>query len=367
MLLQNRMWMVVAALVVLGLALSACQSTGDLGATGPVPATAKPADPETAPLATATVAPTVGPGTQPAGAPGPIAGPPPATSPASHPPTATSRPQPTASPPDTPPPAPVPAEILAFGVTPPEAGPGDTVTLTWEARGERAILCPTARFVLFSEADCRPVALSGTTTFAIPPEAAGFQYIELVLRVESGAAKEAATARARVAFPCDRAWFFSGEPQAGICPRAPLTSYAAAQLFEQGMMIWLENPGRYYVLLESPVLPGADRKRVEVIDDPLEILEDTASAFEPPGGLYAPVSGFGLVWRGDVRQSPGYHRELGWALAPEFGYEAALQCDDALPSGGRSWQTCYLQGPAGRVIELHPLGGWRLLEASETP
>ena len=72
------------------------------------------------------------------------------------------------------------------------------------------------------------------------------------------------------------------------------------------------------------------------------------------------MSGFGLVWRGDVAQSPGFHQQLGWALAPEFGYDAILQCDDAVPSGGRSWQTCYLKGPGGEVIMLHPLGGWQL-------
>jgi len=34
----------------------------------------------------------------------------------------------------------------------------------------------------------------------------------------------------------------------------------------------------------------------------------------PPPGLYAPQSGFGLVWCGDVAGSPGYRERLGWAL-----------------------------------------------------
>ena len=63
----------------------------------------------------------------------------------------------------------------------------------------------------------------------------------------------------------------------------------------------------------------------------------------------------------DVRGSPGFRDGLGWALAPEFGYEAVFHCDDALPSGGRSWQTCYLAGSDGEVIVFHPLGGWYLL------
>jgi len=67
------------------------------------------------------------------------------------------------------------------------------------------------------------------------------------------------------------------------------------------------------------------------------------------------VSGFGFLWRGDVRRVSGYREELGWALAPEFGYEATWQCDDALPSGGRSWQTCYLEGPEGDAYALDRL------------
>ena len=88
---------------------------------------------------------------------------------------------------------------------------------------------------------------------------------------------------------------------------------------------------------------------------------DTSARVEPPAGFYVPVSGFGYVWRGDISATPGFRESLGWALVPEFGYEAILQCDDALPSGGRSWQFCYLRGPDARVIVLHPLGGWYLL------
>lgn len=101
--------------------------------------------------------------------------------------------------------------------------------------------------------------------------------------------------------------------------------------------------------------------QVTFISDPLEILRDTRSEISPPEGFYAPESGFGLVWRGDVKDSPGYRESLGWAIGPEFGYEAIYQCDTALPSGGRSWRFCYLKRPDDRVIVFHPLGGWYLL------
>ncbi|NIV29260.1 MAG: hypothetical protein GWN58_07050, partial [Anaerolineae bacterium] len=111
---------------------------------------------------------------------------------------------------------------------------------------------------------------------------------------------------------------------------------------------------------DAPLYEDSERNKLDLINDPLEITGDTSSEFQAPEGLHAPVSGFGLVWRGDIAQSPGFHEQLGWGLAPEFGYDAILQCDNAAPSGGRSWQTCYLKGPDDEVIMLHPLGGWQL-------
>jgi hypothetical protein len=249
-------------------------------------------------------------------------------------------------------------EVITFYVSPVEALPGDQVTLRWEARGDRATLCPTARYVLFTSDDCWQVPLSGTADFTIPPEAASFQYVDFILTVETDAPAAPVTGQVSVALKCDTTWFFSDEPQAGICPLEPIYSYAAAQAFEQGMMVWLEEPGRYYILQDTSLQEDAERNKLDIISDPLDIERDTSSEIQPPPGLYAPVSGFGLVWRGDVAQSPGFREQLGWALAPEFGYDAILQCDDARPSGGRSWQTCYLRGPEGEVFVLHPLGGW---------
>ena len=306
---------------------------------------------------------------------------PPATSPpgptasqpvaSSTPSGAQTQPSPTAVPAatDTPVPAQEPAstatpaapEITSFEVSPAAVDPGDTVTLAWQAQGTSAELCPSSRYVLFTNDDCRPAALTGSTTFEIPPEAAGFQYVDFILTVERQGRPEKATSQVSVALKCERTWFFSDTPQAGICPREPVQSPAAAQRFERGRMIWLENPGRYYILHEATLLDDATRKRLDVINDPLEITRDTSAEVQAPPGLYAPVSGFGLIWRGDVAQSPGFRDALGWALAPEFAYEATWQCDDARPSGGRSWQTCYLQGPEDEVIALHPLGGWHLL------
>ena len=338
---------------VASLLLAGCGGMSGVGLETASPAvTAEVVDVHATP--TATVAPSDTPGwtaAQPTQTAAPTAGP-----------ASTAAPLPTATPQPTPTSAPNGPEVITFSVSPAEARPGDTVTLSWEARGDRATLCPTARYIFFTSDDCWQVPLSGTADYAIPPEAASFQYVDFVLTAETDAPAANVTAQASVALKCATTWFFSDEPQAGICPLDPLHSYAAAQTFERGTMIWLEEPGRYYLLHDTPLQEDEDRNRLDIISDPLDIVRDTSSEIEAPPGLYAPVSGFGLVWRDDVAQSPGFREELGWALAPEFGYGAILQCDDARPSGGRSWQTCYLEGPEGNVLVLHPLGGWDLWE-----
>jgi len=280
--------------------------------------------------------------------------------------TPTVRPEAIPSPAPTPAETPVNPQILTFEVTPTEVDPGDTVTLTWEASGDWATLCPSARFVLFSSDDCQQVPLSGETTFTIPLETAGFQFVNFLLSVQARDVSDPQVWQASVALKCHTTWFFSDEPQAGICPAEPLRSYAAAQRFEHGTMIWLEQLGRYVILDETLVHEQDVRKQVHFVHDPLDIIQDSSAEMDPPKGFYAPVSGFGLVWRGDVSNSPGYRETLGWALAPEFGYEAVFQCDDALPSGGRSWQTCYLKGPDDEIIVFPPLGGWNLLEEQDS-
>jgi hypothetical protein len=136
------------------------------------------------------------------------------------------------------------------------------------------------------------------------------------------------------------------------------------------MMIWIEQLGRYIILDQVSLRSHDMRRPVYTINEPLDIVRDTsAEAITPPLRLYAPESEFGLIWRGDISNSPDYREVLGWAFAPEFGYEAVWQCDNGLPSGSAqtsgSGQICYLQGPDTKVIVFHRLGGWNLLGEQE--
>jgi hypothetical protein len=160
---------------------------------------------------------------------------------------------------------------------------------------------------------------------------------------------------------CHTAWFFADEMHTHGCPQEAIRSYAAAQYFEAGAMLWIAQLGRYFILEETLLYQGDVRKRAHYVQDPLNIMRDTSAEVRPPEGLYAPESGFGLVWRGDVSNSPGYRESLGWAVAREFGYEAVYQCDPGQVTGGRFWQRCYLTTPDNKVVFLHPLGGWYTL------
>jgi hypothetical protein len=170
-----------------------------------------------------------------------------------------------------------------------------------------------------------------------------------------------------VLFKCHTTWFFSNEPQAGICPGEPVTSYAAAQQFQRGMMIWIEQLGRTIILDQVSSLSHGMRRPIYTVDEPLDIVRDTsAEAITPPPRLYAPGSQFDLIWRGDIGSSPDYREMLGWALAPESGYETVWQCDDGLPGlPAGSGQACFLQGPDTEIILFHRLGGWNLLGEQE--
>ena len=253
----------------------ATAAVADLDATS-TPISVTPAAPDpTAAQPTATATPTLEPTATPEATPTWTPTLPPAwTSTATRVPTSTS--------------APPRPQIITFSVSPGEAWPGEAVTLRWEARGDSASICPSARYILFTSDDCWQVPLSGTAAFTIPPAAASFQRVDFTLTVETRALAATVTGQASVALKCAMTWFFSDEPQAGICPREPVRTYAAAQSFQQGTMIWLEEPGRYYVLQDTPLYEGAERKKLDIIVDPLDITGDTSSQFQAPEDLYAP-------------------------------------------------------------------------------
>jgi DNA-binding beta-propeller fold protein YncE len=107
----------------------------------------------------------------------------------------------------------------------------------------------------------------------------------------------------------------------------------AYQPFEGGVMIWdgADTPSIYVGLTSS-----GDWARYP--DQFQEGDPESDPALTPPNGFSQPVRGFGLLWRGDE----GLRQELGWALAPEVGFEGTWQVFAggyavAGPDGGMLW------------------------------
>jgi hypothetical protein len=222
------------------------------------------------------------------------------------------------------------------------------VHLAWDARGQRAELCP---LIATGPVACQTVPLAGDQAFVVDEQA--LTYAGFVLRAYGGEATALATVELHPQCQDLRSWFFADPPLR--CPAGDaLASYAAAQEFEHGRMIWIEETDEFYVFYDEP-----DEQGFQVVERSIGLelkpgaSEDNRVAEDPPPGLYQPVSGFGLLWRGEVDWPYGdaVRQRLGWAIAPEFGFDSAYQC--TTPAHPRLWN-CFLLGPDGEVIHLRP-------------
>lgn len=232
-------------------------------------------------------------------------------------------------------------QITLFTVTPTNALTiGDTISLTWQAQGERAEIC----FISGQPIRCQAATLTGGRAITVE-ETMLTQAIDGVgLRVT---ASEVFTwSIVPLDFQCrGSGWFFANPP--ATCPATePVYAPAAAQYFEHGFMIWTEQPDRFYVFYEE----GQEFVWTEA-PYTFKTPEPVGPATPPPGA-YEPKSGFGQVWRGEIAGLDNIRQRLGWATGPEFSFEAAYQC--ALTTAYYHLWSCYLRGPAGQVLWLHP-------------
>jgi alkanesulfonate monooxygenase SsuD/methylene tetrahydromethanopterin reductase-like flavin-dependent oxidoreductase (luciferase family) len=114
--------------------------------------------------------------------------------------------------------------------------------------------------------------------------------------------------------------------------------HAAFQAFEHGRMIWRADTDEIYVLYADGSRSNYNNTwdESQPVDDPARV---------PPAGLYQPVRGFGKLWRTEA----GLGEKMGWALAPEQGYEMWVQWFE----GGTM-----LLGPQGEIYALFPFWTW---------
>lgn len=260
--------------------------------------------------------------------------------------TATSTPAPTATktavylpPTHTATPAP---QIYQFEINPQVIGPGGSVTVRWAANGEEAQLCHVTQAGVTLA--CDAVALSGTRpyTFAVDQEMDTL----LELRVFDHDTQATASLLVSVVCPAEE-WFFA-QPPAG-CPGTAVSSNAAAQHFQHGLMIWVEETDDIYVFFENSPSYRTYYDPLQTTDNPPE-----TDDIQPPDGYYAPISGFGMVWRGEAPYADDVRRLLGWALEPEYNFETRFQGNQSTYS-----PTLYLLSPDDEILALDlTYGNW---------
>lgn len=226
------------------------------------------------------------------------------------------------------------ALIISFTVTPTVVTAGDSVTLSWEAIGERAVICSIPNF---HETGCFEVPLVGSRNIIIDQDGIPYQFN---LRAETAYNVDYHSV---VVCTGTTDWFF--DYQANWCATAPpLNSQAAAQRFEHGWMIWIEARGEFLIFIDNAYYRSFSS--IQLKPDASE----NHRIGNVPAGLYEPVSGFGLLWRGEIVGVESIREELGWALQPEFGFETTYEC--AMPVSNYTISDCYLRGPQ-RIWHFH--------------
>ena len=141
--------------------------------------------------------------------------------------------------------------------------------------------------------------------------------------------------------PAHYPWFF--ENHARECAGMASNDWTVLQHFERGLMVWNQDGGRTYVLLDD----GSPFKPYQEVTDPTGgELPGPDPSILPPAGLYQPVLGFARFWRGLAPGSEWVRGALGWATAPEQSYSAFWQCNTATGAAAR----CYFNGPQDEII-----------------
>ncbi len=236
--------------------------------------------------------------------------------------------------------------ITAFYADVEIADPGQTIQLTWASYDATSAtlyrLLPSGQY-----GSSWSVEPCGSMAHTIPETWRNFEHFILYVGDGEGGSDQAYLS---IPLTCPDEWFFEPAPEG--CPAGPaLYSAGAEQAFEHGLMLWVGEEDRIYVLFDDG---GMTKWRAytdhweegDPIDDPSII---------PPPGLYQPIRGFGLVWR----EMPEVRERLGWAIAPEQGYGTAVQ-----RTSRWKYNDTYIRAFDGGTWRLGPEGSeWEYLPA----
>jgi hypothetical protein len=204
-------------------------------------------------------------------------------------------------------------QIVAFTSDQGEVNPGENVTLRWDtANASRAVLQQYgADNTSYGTIDVAP---DGSIVL---PVATQERLSHTFVLNAYNAAGSSASSSVTVYIRCPYTYFFAppAETYRWDCPAGQVaTSDAAEQYFEGGRMIWIGTEKLIYVLLNDGGL-------YTYADTWTAGQSDVDPGITSPAGRYKPVRGFGKVWGAD----PYIRSRLGWAMAPEKGYQAQFQ------------------------------------------
>jgi hypothetical protein len=121
-------------------------------------------------------------------------------------------------------------------------------------------------------------------------------------------------------------------------PERVVTTLAAYQPYQAGFMLWRQDTDDVYVFVQLSSNGGWVRVFSKTAYESFPTPTDT-----PPSGFVTPVNAFGKVWsQTEVRDS------LGWATAPEQGYNATIS--DFKITGVKTIMYSLFTTPTGRQV-----------------
>ncbi|HXV99916.1 MAG TPA: hypothetical protein VEC93_15975, partial [Anaerolineae bacterium] len=243
-----------------------------------------------------------------------------------------------------------PHQIISFTA---EKTQENGVLLSWEAIGKRAYICPLVdpgtRF------DCKTIydqaydgKIAGSEIWPADKIEAKFTGFRLTVEGANGTVESVEVPISGLS--CAQDWFFGNPTE--LCPSAPITSFATAQRFEHGQMIWIEKLDKFYIFYDSGL--QASPTNLDIVG-PLTLKPnasvDNHSGETPPPGYWEPVGNFGLIWRGEVEYPEDVRDRLGRVIDPEISFETVYQCD--VNSYFLGCPPNYLRDPEGKILNLY--------------
>jgi len=189
-----------------------------------------------------------------------------------------------------------------------------SILLTWQTGGgsEASICWVTHEAILTCVQD--PFDPAGGTVTITPSGPGRPGVTEITLTVRNSASSAEASVEVTIECAEDPLPELEDQQMYANCPYGTVAGTAAYQPFQDGTMLWLQGNGTIYVLY-------ANGQYETYTDTFREGDPERDPAIVPPADLYQPVRGFGLVWRTNERIRDG----LGWALAPEAGFQGWSQ------------------------------------------